>query len=49
MTVHPDMEKWRNLAAKELRNRAVESLSKPTPEGINIKPLYTAEDIKGIN
>jgi len=49
MTVHPDMEKWRNLAAKELRNRPVESLSKPTPEGINIKPLYTAEDIKGIN
>jgi methylmalonyl-CoA mutase len=26
----------------------VESLTKPTPEGIDIKPLYTAEDIENI-
>ena len=48
MPEHPDIRTWQQLAAKELRNETVESLTRPTPEGIDIKPLYTAEDIENI-
>ncbi len=46
MTNHPDIEKWNKLAEKELRGTSVDTISKTTPEGITIKPLYTAEDLK---
>lgn len=36
---------WEALAQKELRNRPLSSLNWDTPEGIEIKPLYTAEDV----
>ena len=49
MTAHPDMEKWQKLAEKELRGTPLDSLTKPTPEGIDVKPLYTAEDLAGID
>jgi methylmalonyl-CoA mutase len=39
---------WAKLAAKELKNRAPESLIWASPEGIAIKPLYTAADLEGI-
>ena len=42
----PDLEKWRELAAKELRGRSLEELAWMTPDGIEIKPLYTAADIE---
>ncbi|MFZ2632857.1 MAG: methylmalonyl-CoA mutase [Desulfosalsimonadaceae bacterium] len=48
MPEHPDIQTWNQLAAKELRNETVESLIRSTPEGIDIKPLYTAEDIENI-
>ena len=48
MTDHPDIEKWNKLAEKELRGTSVDALSKTTPEGINIKPLYTAKDLEGL-
>ena len=48
MPEHPDIQTWNQLAAKELRNETVASLIRSTPEGIDIKPLYTAEDIKDI-
>ncbi|MFO1350958.1 MAG: methylmalonyl-CoA mutase [Gammaproteobacteria bacterium] len=35
---------WRALAAKELEGRILDDLTWQTPEGIAIKPLYTAED-----
>lgn len=38
-------EAWRILAAKELGERPLDALTINTPEGIPIKPLYTAEDI----
>jgi methylmalonyl-CoA mutase len=34
------------LAAKELKGRDAESLTWETPEGINVKALYTAEDLE---
>lgn len=48
MAEHPDKHKWMELAAKELRGKPVESLNWMTPEGIEVKPLYTAEDIEGM-
>ena len=39
---------WAALAAKELKDRPVESLVWPAPEGFAIKPLYTAADLEGI-
>jgi methylmalonyl-CoA mutase len=41
-------EQWRALAEKELRGKPVEDLTWKTLEGIDVKPLYTAEDIDGL-
>ncbi len=37
-------KKWAELAEKELRGRPLEDLTWKTLEGIDVKPLYTAED-----
>jgi methylmalonyl-CoA mutase len=42
------LEDWGRLAGAELRGEAVESLDWITPEGIRVKPLYTAEDLAAI-
>jgi methylmalonyl-CoA mutase len=39
---------WRKLAEKELRGRALEDLTWHTLEGIDVSPLYTAEDLDGV-
>ncbi|MGH6662364.1 MAG: methylmalonyl-CoA mutase family protein, partial [Rhodospirillales bacterium] len=39
---------WRKRAAKELKGRAPDTLVWQTPEGIAVKPLYTADDLAGI-
>ncbi|MCF6303780.1 MAG: methylmalonyl-CoA mutase [Rhodobacteraceae bacterium] len=36
---------WKALAEKELRGKPLAGLNWETPEGITVKPLYTAEDI----
>ena len=36
-------EDWRALAVKELRGKALDDLVWRTPEGISIKPVYTAK------
>ena len=41
-------EIWRRIAAEELAGRAPEELCWHTPEGIEVKPLYTAEDLDRI-
>ncbi|MEA3427935.1 MAG: methylmalonyl-CoA mutase [Thermodesulfobacteriota bacterium] len=48
MVMYQDKDKWTELAEKELRGRSVDSLNWMTPEGINVKPLYTAEDLEGL-
>jgi methylmalonyl-CoA mutase len=35
---------WQTLAQKELGSTALSALTWPTPEGIEVKPLYTAAD-----
>jgi methylmalonyl-CoA mutase len=46
MAQHPEYPKWKELASKELRGKPPESLVWKTPEGIPVKPLYTAEDLE---
>ena len=48
MSEHPDKQSWIDLATKELRGKPLESLNWQTPEGIAVKPVYTAEDIEGL-
>ncbi len=48
MSEHPDKQKWTDLATKQLRGKSLESLDYETPEGIRVKPLYTAEDLEGM-
>ena len=44
----PTLDDWRELAAKDLKGRDPESLTWHTPEGIDVKPLYTAADVEGL-
>jgi len=37
---------WEGLAAKQLKGKPVSNLNWKTPEGITVKPLYTAEDLE---
>jgi methylmalonyl-CoA mutase len=39
---------WEKLAAKELRDKPLSSLDWTTPEGIVVKPLYTAADLENL-
>ncbi len=42
----PDLEAWREMAAKELRGKDLDKLVWTSPDGIEIKPLYTADDLE---
>ena len=42
------LEEWKNLAKKELKGKDADSLIWTTPEGIDIQPLYTEENIKDL-
>jgi len=48
MAKHSERRQWTDLAAKQLRGRPLEELDWETPEGIRVKPLYTAEDLEGL-
>ncbi len=39
-------DEWRKLAKKELKGREIETLIWKSPEGIDIQPLYTAQDLE---
>jgi len=43
-----DLDDWQRRAASELKGRSLSDLHWHTPEGIEIKPLYTAEDLDQI-
>ncbi len=43
-----DLAAWQARVAKELKGRDVEQLTWQTPEGIAVKPLYTAADLEGL-
>lgn len=42
MTDKPDLDAWKALSDKEVKGR---DLTWHTPEGIDVKPLYTADDV----
>ncbi len=42
------LKDWRKLAGEELKRRDPDALVWQTPEGIPVKPLYTAEDLEKI-
>ena len=42
------MADWEALASKDLKGASPETLTWETPEGIRVKPLYTAADLEGL-
>ncbi|MCO8127535.1 methylmalonyl-CoA mutase [Acidimicrobiia bacterium EGI L10123] len=45
----PDLDRWKADAEKELRGKPLEELTWTTPEGIEVKPLYTEADLEGLS
>jgi methylmalonyl-CoA mutase len=48
MAEHPDLQKWKELASKQMKGKSPDDLVWETPEGIRVKPLYTAEDLEQV-
>ncbi len=48
MPNHPEKKQWTDIASKLLKGKSPDSLDWMTPEGIRVKPLYTAEDLDGM-
>ena len=48
MSKQTNIDQWQVLATKQLRGKPLDSLNWETPEGIDVKPLYTAEDLEKI-
>jgi methylmalonyl-CoA mutase len=46
---HPSLDDWRASAAKDLKGTDPDALTWHTPEGIDVKPLYTAADVEGLD
>ena len=45
----PDLDRWKADAEKELRGKPLDELTWTTPEGIEVKPLYTEADLEGLS
>ena len=43
-----DLNQWQSLVERETKGRPAADLEWDTPEGIRVKPLYTADDLDGI-
>ena len=48
MNDKPTIDDWRALAQKERKGANPEQLTRATPGGIKVKPLYTADDLAGL-
>ncbi len=44
----PDPSAWQAQVERETKGATAEQMNWPTPEGITVKPLYTAEDLAGL-
>ncbi|MBL4865438.1 MAG: methylmalonyl-CoA mutase [Pseudomonadales bacterium] len=42
------IEEWKELATKQLRGKSLDSLVWNTPEGVDIKPLYSQADLQDL-
>src|SRR5574338_1265511 len=47
--VEPTLDDWKALAAKDLKGRSPDELTRTRPEGIEVKALYTAADVEGLD
>ena len=45
----PSLDDWALRAVDELKGRDVDELVWSTPEGIDVKALYSAEDLEGLD
>jgi methylmalonyl-CoA mutase len=45
----PTLDDWKALAAKDLKGRSPDELTRTRPEGIEVKPLYTAADVDDLD
>ena len=43
------IKEWVNLAKNELKGKDIDTLVWKTPEGIDIQPLYTKNDLEGLS
>jgi methylmalonyl-CoA mutase len=46
MSKAADLERWRSAAKAELKGKDVDAVAWETPEGMRIRPLYTAADLE---
>jgi len=46
--MHEDVLAWEEHVEKELKGKPIENLDWETAEGIKVKPLYTAENLEGL-
>lgn len=46
--LHPEWARWQQLAAKSVPGGDVPALNWTTPEGLVVKPVYTAADLAGL-
>ncbi len=44
-----NLEQWREMATKQMKGKSPDTLTWKSPEGIDVKCLYTAEDIDGMD
>jgi methylmalonyl-CoA mutase len=44
-----NLDQWRELATKESKGRPLDELVWKTPEGIALKPVYSAEDLENLD
>ncbi|ATE61043.1 methylmalonyl-CoA mutase [Thauera sinica] len=44
----PDLEAWKKAAARQAPGGDLDKLNWTTPEGLTVKPLYTAADLEGL-
>ncbi|UBV43423.1 methylmalonyl-CoA mutase [Deinococcus taeanensis] len=45
----PDLNAWKAQASKDLKGADPARLNRETPEGLTLKPLYTANDLDGLD
>ncbi|MFZ7125053.1 MAG: methylmalonyl-CoA mutase [Desulfobacterales bacterium] len=49
MADHPQIQEWKALAEKQMKGKSVDSLLWNSPEGIRVRPLYTARDLEAMD
>src|SRR5512140_3471279 len=49
ITERADLELWKKLATKDRKGAAPDALVWHTPEGLDVKPLYTHADVDGLD